>query len=484
MNGVSGQTGHSSETSAQAASVEGVTGQVLPTGQSHVGAGDPWLREDPWSRAAVNTSRCMQPTPENTASGTSGSDYRGHDWSWQPWDWGSTWASGGWDASWGQPNHAWSWKDDKPKPDYSDPPSWPGWSHRKYWVQAVRRWNKTTDVPIVRRAEKVLRVLGWELQPDFEHLDDSLLTSEGFLDAIIEILNNKAGVREDDERRRAFRMAFSENQRKKDETLAQYAVRRQRDFRAAAGFGVRIPEDLQANMLREGAGLSEQNQQNLVALLQGKESDPDAVSRALGRLDIRSDRLAGFVDGAADAGWSESYVTEAEAVDDDDEELDEPALLHELETMDLTEDQINEVFAVLATKKRTWKENKLFKAEARRDRGSFMKGTGKGSAKGSLGGAPGTSGSGPGGRARMNREQLKKISRCRVCHEKGHWAEDCPNKKKDAGTAFAYLGAAAKGHSALNSASGVRRRWRTPSAWLAKSTLSPSRTRCSGTSCP
>lgn len=51
-----------------------------------------------------------------------------------------------------------------------------------------------------KRAEKVLRALGRELQPGFEHLPESILTSSACLEVIIEIINDKAGVREDDEK--------------------------------------------------------------------------------------------------------------------------------------------------------------------------------------------------------------------------------------------------------------------------------------------
>ena len=43
---------------------------------------------------------------------------------------------------------------------------------------------------------------------------------------------------------------------------------------------------LQAMLMREGAGLSDQNQQNLTALVQGREEDPDVIARALGRMDV------------------------------------------------------------------------------------------------------------------------------------------------------------------------------------------------------
>ena len=125
-------------------------------------------------------------------------------------------------------------------------------------------------------------MLGWELAPEFEHLSESDLVCSSYLDLILAVLDAKAGVRDDDERRRVFRAVMTENSRKRDETLMQFALRRQRDFQRAASHDFLLPAELQAAMLREGAGLSEQNLQNLSALLAGKDADPDAVARPLG----------------------------------------------------------------------------------------------------------------------------------------------------------------------------------------------------------
>lgn len=203
-------------------------------------------------------------------------------WSWNSGDW---WAGGrGWDWQWSY-QHDWSrdsWDWNKPyqsntKLDYADPPQWPGWTHRRYWVAAVRRWDRSTDIPVHKRAEKVLRVLGWEMQADFEHLSETLLASEQYLSEILHIIDSKAGVREDDDKRRSFRAVMVESQRRKDETLAQYSLRRQRDFNRVRDFGITLPPEFRSMMLKEGAGLNDQNLQNLSALLQGKDDDPDAA---------------------------------------------------------------------------------------------------------------------------------------------------------------------------------------------------------------
>eukprot|EP00439_Symbiodinium_sp_Y106_P028634 s6645_g3.t1 len=173
---------------------------------------------------------------------------------------------GGWGGSWGD---SWRWSSANVKGDYSDPPTFPGWAHRRYWTSAIRRWNKNTDVPLFRRGEKVLRSLGWELQADMEHLSEDELSASDYLEKILAVIDAKAGVREDDEKRKSFKAVMTENQRKREESLSQYSLRRQRDFQKATAFGFNLPSELRAAMLKEGASLSEQNLQNLVSRCRG-----------------------------------------------------------------------------------------------------------------------------------------------------------------------------------------------------------------------
>lgn len=117
---------------------------------------DPWAAGDPWSNS----------TSQDRSAGESSADWgqggwRSWGWSDQPWS-GQGWRQSDW---WGA-----SWQNASNKPDYADPPTWPGWSHRRLWVQAIRRWDKQTDIPTHKRAEKLLRTFGWEMQVDFGHL--------------------------------------------------------------------------------------------------------------------------------------------------------------------------------------------------------------------------------------------------------------------------------------------------------------------------
>ena len=188
--------------------------------------------------------------------------------SWQSWSWSNgSWGPGG--ASSGY------------RGDVSDPPTWPGWSHRRQWTQAIKRWDKLSDLPVQKKGEKVLRTLGWELQVDFEHFQ---LSGPSYLDHILHVIELKAGVREDDEKRQAFRGVMHDNGRRRGECLSQYATRRQRDFSKAACFGLDLPAELRVSLLREGAHLSEQNQQNLTTLIKGHEKDVDYLAAQLARM--------------------------------------------------------------------------------------------------------------------------------------------------------------------------------------------------------
>ena len=109
------------------------------------------------------------------------------------------------------------------------------------------------------------------MQVDFEHLTESELVEAGYLDAILKVMNLKAGVRDDDEKRQAFKDVIHGAARKKDENLGQFATRRLRDFAKAATYGITSPPEFRVS----GAGLSDQNLQNLAVLTQGRENDVD-----------------------------------------------------------------------------------------------------------------------------------------------------------------------------------------------------------------
>ena len=207
------------------------------------------------------------------------------------------------------------------KGEFSDPPAWPGWQYRRQWVAAVRRWNKASDVPVGRRAERVLRTLAWEMAAEFEHLTETQLTAADYLEKIIGVIEMKAGAREDDHRRAAFKAVLHDNGRRKDESMGQFANRRLRDFTRASSYGIQLPNEFKAALLREGAGLNDQGLQNLTALMQGQDHDVDKLAHTLARLDVRHDRISGFAHDGVDRGRP---VAPASSYYEDDEEAEDP----------------------------------------------------------------------------------------------------------------------------------------------------------------
>ena len=285
------------------------------------------------------------------------------------------------------------------------------------------------------------------MQVDFEHWTEADLVEATYLDSILRVMNLKAGVRDDDEKRQAFKDVIHGAARRKDENLGQFATRRLKDFTKAAVYGISLPPEFKVSLMKEGAGLSDQNLQNLAVLTQGRENDVDYLAAAMAKMDVRTDRLSGFaghvggeassfLEGVGGAGGDE------EDDSDDEESVPDEVVLSELQDLDFSEEQAQMVFAILENraprKRRTWKENRMFKAEAKKDRKPFRKGDAapdKGYQRSG----------GRGHRSGLSREDLKKISICRACGKKGHWVEDCQQTKNHQGepnrvSGFCYLG--------------------------------------------
>ena len=206
-------------------------------------------------------------------------------------------------------------------------------------------------------------------------------------------------------------------------------MRRLRDFTRAGSFGLELPAELRSSLLREGAGLSEQNQQNLTTLLRGRELDVDYLALLLSRMDARTERITGFVTHEEEANSPEIFLAEPgqgeEEPSEDESEADfEDSDVIALEELNFTEDQANYVYAGVG--------GGLPGARDQRPRGSKGQGRGK-----------------------LTRDQMKKISRCRLCNKKGHWAEACHLSRPQSSatvttqrpTGFCYLGPSASSGS-------------------------------------
>ena len=92
------------------------------------------------------------------------------------------------------------------------------------------------------------------MQVDFEHLTEADLLEPTYLESILRVMNLKAGVRDDDKKRQAFKDVIHGAARKKDENLGQFATRRLRDFTKAATYGIVLPPEFRVSLMKEGAG--------------------------------------------------------------------------------------------------------------------------------------------------------------------------------------------------------------------------------------
>ena len=329
-----------------------------------------------------------------------------------PW-WSSS--TGWWQGGWGWRSDRWSsdwWSSDRGK-DYSDPPAWAGWSNYRLWRKAVVRWDQATDVQPRRRAERIFKTMDWELQAKFEHIEDVEITGEEYLKHILSILDTLAGESAAVDKRRAVRKALFEGQRKEGETINQFTLRREQEFAMAEKY-MPLPGDLKALMLEEQASLGKQGTMNLRTLTSGSNKYEDVV-KALKVLDLDEEgftankgKPAGFVGHAhRDSGMAPAEDSGEEEIESLGSE-DVQDILAEVEKLDLAEEEAMEVFLALEKEKKSWKENRKLKMARKRDRRHFA-------------GKP----AGIERRPRLSTEQLKRVSRCSNCGEKGHWAEDC-----------------------------------------------------------
>ena len=149
--------------------------------------------------------------------------------------------------------------------------------------------------------------MDWELQARFEHIPDHELCAEGYLEKILAVLDVLAGEKSTTEKRRAVRRALFEGNRKNEESLSQFALRREQEFALAEQY-VSIPSDLKAILMEENAGLGKQGVMNLRTLTSGS-GDFNTVVQALKVLDTEEESITG-------RGKSSHFVGHAAAEDE------------------------------------------------------------------------------------------------------------------------------------------------------------------------
>ena len=246
------------------------------------------------------------------------------------------------------------------------------------------------------------------------------------------MLDGLAGEKESSEKRRHVRAALYEGARKSDESLVQYALRREAQFSGADKY-LTLPDELKAFMLEEQAGLSKQGVQNL-RVLTGGSNNYREVRKALQIMDTEGESLFKAPGKANFFGDPEEAVSSAAADDEQDEDSGDDIFMV-MDSLDLDEDEALSFMAEYQGRKKTWAESRQLKAARKKDRRHFDD--------------PGGRSSRPSSSRRLSVEELKKVTKCAKCGEKGHWKAECPNapqskssfkSKSQSSVAFAFLG--------------------------------------------
>ena len=217
---------------------------------------------------------------------------------WHDEEWTKTPAVGGW---WDNAKSSWnSWQDldrwaapftyPSRKWDVSEPPTFPGFSANYLMLRkAVLRWKMTTDHLVEKLGTKVMNSLDWTVQAFVDgRISTEALLQPDAVESILKVLDAKAGWIQEDESKLLLRKALFSVERGKDESLRQYTTRRLAQIEAASAAAlVTMPTTTWGTVLKEGARLSKQSEQNLNTLLNGS-TELDDVARALNMLDVES----------------------------------------------------------------------------------------------------------------------------------------------------------------------------------------------------
>jgi hypothetical protein len=154
-------------------------------------------------------------------------------------------------------------------------------------------------------------------------MDELLILTDKGVSEILKILDIKAGVEENEDKKKAYREAIFDVERHKVESLAEFVARRSRQWDSAAAYGMIFPDDAKGIMLIEGSKLSQQNEVNLRTLTGGLESF-QRVAPALRKLDVPKHHVTSNV--PAQAYW-QGRADQEDETDEESEGSDEQVLL-------------------------------------------------------------------------------------------------------------------------------------------------------------
>ena len=234
--------------------------------------------------------------------------------------------------------------------------------------------------------------LDWTVQAfvDGRISTEALLQPDG-VESILKVLDAKASWIQEEESKLLLRKALFSVERGKDESLRQYTTRRLAQIEAASAAAlVTMPTTTWGAVLKEGARLSKQSEQNLNTLSNGS-TEFDDVARALNMLDVESQegiihQGKPVVHSLMEAGrFSENLPCKEEREEPDEQsgEEEEEHCLPLEETMAASwiaqigeeglsgTEAVDSFIAMNEQRKRTWAQAQELKKAARKDRGFF-----------------------------------------------------------------------------------------------------------------
>ena len=323
--------------------------------------------------------------------------------------------------------------------------------------------------PVEKLGTKVMNSLDWTVQAFVDaRISTEALLQPDTVESILRVLDAKAGWIQEDESKLLLRKALFSVERGKDESLRQYTTRRLAQIEAASAAALVImPTTTWGTVLKEGARLTKQSEQNLNTLLNGSTELND-VARTLNMLDVESQEgiikaaVKPVVHSFMETGTcTESQPCEEETDEPNDQSDEEEEFCPPLEeTMaascwiaqigeeDLSETEaVDSFIAMNEQRKRTWAQAQVLKKAARKDRGFFSSRTavrnranGSRQLRQSMRRSPNPMDGD--GTPKDLRARLRKENRCFRCKKKGHWKAECPEKQhnKDGTAPAVFLG--------------------------------------------
>lgn len=302
----------------------------------------------------------------------------------------------------------------------------------KDFLRELELWQWETDIPAQKHAVKLLRQLSGPAKAAASEVDVATLKTEGGVKPIIKKLEEHFSPHMEAALPRAFEKAVFGESRKGKESLQEYIIRMDRDFKALEDEGVELAAEVRGYIIYRQANLTSTQDDQVVTWTGGKYGRTEIV-KALRKLekvmkdkggkhyvfdDDDADDKAFDPEDISDDGGSEQYVYVGEG--DLDVIYEEQDLHHAMATYNQVRQALREQ-----------------KTAGGYPAGGVLRSRQKGKGKGKS--------SEP---RRVHVEQLKLRTRCARCGCVGHWARECSAPMDDYARQKSSAGSSAGASSA------------------------------------